>query len=96
MNQATVSRLGIIVNPMSGRDVRRVAARASTTTHNDKQQHVTRLVLGALEQGVEEIYLGNEPFRINERAVENLPGKKQNKNPAFQTHPFSSRYYPYG
>ena len=79
MNQATVSRLGIIVNPMSGRDVRRVAARASTTTHNDKQQHVTRLVLGALEQGVEEIYLGNEPFRINERAVENLPEKNKIK-----------------
>ncbi|MDG1442277.1 MAG: NAD(+)/NADH kinase [Pseudomonadales bacterium] len=79
MNHATVSRLGIIVNPMSGRDVRRVAARASTTTHNDKQQHVTRLVLGALEQGVDEIYLGNEPFRINERAVENLPEKHKIK-----------------
>lgn len=58
---------------MSGRDVRRVAARASTTTHHDKQQQVTRLVLGAFEQGVQRIYLANEPFRINARAVENLP-----------------------
>lgn len=66
-------RLGIVVNPMSGRDVRRVAARASTTTHHDKQQQVTRLVLAALEQGVDEIFLLKEPFRINERAVENLP-----------------------
>ena len=66
-------RLGIIVNPMSGRDVRRVAARASTTTHHDKQQQVTRLVLAALAHGVEHIYLMQEPFRINQRAVENLP-----------------------
>lgn len=84
MNQPTVNRLGIIVNPMSGRDVRRVAARASTTSHNDKQQHVTRLVLGALEHGVDEIYLGNEPFRINERAVENLAEKDKIKILSFK------------
>ena len=67
--------LGIVVNPMSGRDVRRVTAKASTSNHFDKQQQVTRLVLGALEMGVDQIYLGNEPFRINERAIENLPQK---------------------
>ena len=64
--------LGIIVNPFSGRDVRRVAARASTSDHHEKQQQVTRLVLGALSMGVEQIYLAHEPFRINEKAVENL------------------------
>lgn len=71
------SRLGIIVNPFSGRDVRRVAARASTSDHHEKQQQVTRLVLGALSQGVDRIYLGHEPFRINEKAVENLPERNQ-------------------
>lgn len=58
---------------MSGRDVRRVAARASTASHHDKQQQVTRLVLGALENGVDQVYLADEPFRINSRAIENLP-----------------------
>jgi hypothetical protein len=58
---------------MSGRDVRRVAAKASTSNHHEKQQQVTRLLLGALEMGVSRVYLGNEPFRINERAIENLP-----------------------
>lgn len=71
------SQLGIIVNPFSGRDVRRVAARASTSDHHEKQQQVTRLVLGALSQGVERIYLGHEPFRINQKAVENLPERDQ-------------------
>ena len=69
--------MGIIVNPFSGRDVRRVAARASTSDHHEKQQQVTRLVLGAFSQGVEKIYLAHEPFRINEKAVENLPERDQ-------------------
>ncbi|MFT5211260.1 MAG: NAD kinase [Flavobacterium sp.] len=69
--------LGIIVNPMSGRDVRRVTAKASTSAHHDKQQLVTRLVLGALENGVDKIYLGNEPFRINERSIEGIPDKNK-------------------
>ena len=69
--------LGIIVNPFSGRDVRRVAARASTSDHHEKQQQVTRLVLGAFSTGVERIFLANEPFRINEKAVENLPVRDQ-------------------
>lgn len=68
-----LGKLGIVVNPMSGRDVRRVAAKASTSSHHEKQLQVTRLVLGALEMGASRIYLGNEPFRINERAIENLP-----------------------
>lgn len=62
---------------MSGRDVRRVAAKASTSNHHEKQQQVTRLVLGALEMGVDRVYLGNEPFRINERAIENLEQRDQ-------------------
>ncbi|MDA0789963.1 MAG: NAD(+)/NADH kinase [Proteobacteria bacterium] len=66
-------QLGIIVNPMSGRDVRRVAARAGTSAHMEKQNIVTRLVLGALDQGVSMIHLANEPFRISSRAVETLP-----------------------
>lgn len=71
MNPAPAS-LGIIVNPMSGRDVRRVMARASTSGHQEKQQQVARLIVSALQQGIERIFLGNEPFRIGARASENL------------------------
>ncbi|MGI9323043.1 MAG: diacylglycerol kinase family protein, partial [Pseudomonadales bacterium] len=72
-----MTRLGIIVNPFSGRDVRRVAARASASGHQEKQQQVTRLVLGALSQGVDEVFLAHDPFRVSERAVANLPQRKQ-------------------
>lgn len=77
LSKSASKKLGIIVNPFSGRDVRRVAARASTSDHHEKQQQVTRLVLGALSVGVERIYLGHEPFRINVKAVENLPQRDQ-------------------
>lgn len=72
-----MSSLGIIVNPMSGRDVRRVAARASIMTHEHKLRQVTRLVLGALAQDVSRVFLIEDPFRICERAVENLPERDQ-------------------
>ncbi|MEM7366662.1 MAG: hypothetical protein AAF525_21815 [Pseudomonadota bacterium] len=65
--------LGIIVNPMSGRDVRRVAARASLSNHHDKQLLVTRIVLGALAHGTTRVLLIDDPFRIARGAVENLP-----------------------
>ena len=77
LSEPSARHLGIVVNPMSGRDVRRVAARASTSAHHEKQQQVTRLVLAALENGVERIFLAEEPFRINERAVENLAQRDQ-------------------
>lgn len=54
-----------------------MAARASTSDHHEKQQQVTRLVLGALTGGVERIFLAHEPFRINEKAVENLSVRDQ-------------------
>lgn len=69
--------LGIIVNPMSGRDVRRVAARASLSNHHDKQLLVTRIVLGALTHGASRVLLIDDPFRIARGAVENLPERDQ-------------------
>lgn len=69
-------QLGIIVNPFSGRDVRRLAARASASLHQDKRQQVARLALGALDQGVEEILLATDPFRVSELAVAKLPQRR--------------------
>ncbi|MBA58954.1 MAG: hypothetical protein CMQ40_07250 [Gammaproteobacteria bacterium] len=65
--------LGIIVNPFAGRDVRRIAAKASLSEHHEKSQQVTRLVLGALSVGVQQIFVGDDPFRIGEKATKNLP-----------------------
>jgi protein-tyrosine phosphatase len=70
---STPSRtVGIIANPMSGKDVRRLAARASTTTPEIKRDQVARAVIGAVAGGATRVLLVQEPFRISAAAVENL------------------------
>jgi hypothetical protein len=57
---------------MSGRDVRRLAARASTTTPEIKRDQVSRVAIGAVAGGAKRILIVAEPFRISTSAVEHL------------------------
>ena len=63
-------KLALCVNPMSGRDVRRLAARATNMTHEAKRDIVARVAAGADAVGVTDIYIAREPFRIAEGARE--------------------------
>lgn len=69
----TAAKLAICVNPMAGRDVRRLAARASTMTFEAKRDAVARIAAGADAVGVTDIYVVDEPFRIASVALEWLP-----------------------
>ena len=69
---STAATVGIIANPMSGRDVRRLAARASTTTPEIKRDQVARAAVGAVAAGVERLLVMREPFQIATGAVEHL------------------------
>ena len=64
--------LGIIVNPHSGRDARRLFARAGTSTIEDKRNQVTRIVVGATAAGIKKILLSRDSFRIASAATEAL------------------------
>ena len=64
--------VGVIVNPVSGRDVRRLAARARSSTPEDKRNQVSRAVVGAAAAGAERIIVFKDPFRIGVGAVESL------------------------
>ena len=75
MTDLANNKLAILVNPMAGRDVRRVAARASTVTHESKMDMVARAASGADAMGIDEIFIVSEPFRIAERALEWMPLK---------------------
>lgn len=68
----TQGTLGIIVNPHSGRDARRLFARAGTSTIEDKRNQVTRIVVGAAAAGVERILLSRDAFRITSAATDAL------------------------
>jgi hypothetical protein len=64
--------VGIVVNPVSGRDVRRLAARAGTSTPEDKRNQIQRLIVGAAAAGANRVVLARDPFRIADAAVEVL------------------------
>jgi hypothetical protein len=66
-------KAAIIANPMSGRDVRRLAARATTMTHEVKRDLVARIALGLDAMGVDEIMILKEPYRVSSGALEILP-----------------------
>jgi hypothetical protein len=75
MSSATGSppaRLAICVNPMSGRDVRRLAARATNMTHEAKRDIVARVAAGADGCGITDIYVTREPYQIAAAALEHM------------------------
>ncbi len=74
MRRAAVA---ICVNPMAGRDVRRLAARASTQTFEAKRDAVARIAAGVDAAGGTDIYIAQEPFRVASRALEWMPLKAE-------------------
>ena len=64
------AKVGLCVNPMAGRDVRRLAARASTMTHEAKRDIVARVAAGADAVGATDLYIAREPFGIASKALE--------------------------
>lgn len=57
---------------MSGRDVRRLAARATNMTHEAKRDIVARVAAGADAAGVTDIYITKEPFQISSMALAHM------------------------
>lgn len=62
--------LGIVINPSSGRDARRLFARADSSTLQSKRNQVERIIVGAAAAGVKEIILAPDAFRIAQSACE--------------------------
>jgi hypothetical protein len=61
--------VGVLVNPRSGKDVRRLAARATSTPHESRRDEVARAVVGAVAAGADRVVLVDDPFRIAAQAV---------------------------
>lgn len=64
--------VGILANPRAGGDVRRLAARASSSTLESKRNQVTRVAVGARAAGVRKVYIVRDPMRVAVGALENL------------------------
>ncbi len=64
--------VGIIPNPASGKDIRRLVAYGSVFDNNEKVNIVRRVVLGLDAMGVKDVLFMPDYFGIGIRALEDL------------------------
>ena len=64
--------VGIIVNPASGKDIRRLVAFGSVSSNSEKTNIVRRVMLGLDAAGVEKVFLMPDGYGIGKRALDGL------------------------
>lgn len=69
--------IGIIANPASGKDIRRLVSHATVVDNNEKVNIVKRIILAAQGLGLDRIYIMPDTFLIGYKAVENLTLSKE-------------------
>ena len=73
-----VSKVGIIANPASGKDIRRLVAYASIMDNNEKTNQLRRIIMGIDATGVDHILIMPDYYGLGQRALEGIGGKKLN------------------
>lgn len=71
--------IGIIANPASGKDIRRLVSHATVVDNNEKVNIVKRVILSAQGCGVDRIYIMPDTFLIGYKAKEDLRISKELK-----------------
>src|SRR5436190_19321779 len=70
--------VGIIANPASGRDIRRLVAHGTVFDNNEKEAIVRRVLLGLEAVGIQRVaYMPEHDFGILPRALNDLHGHCQ-------------------
>lgn len=64
--------IGIIANPASGKDIRRLVSHATVIDNNEKINIVERIVLGAQALGVERVYMMPDSYNMGYRVEDVL------------------------
>lgn len=67
-----MTTVGIIANPASGKDIRRLVAHASVFDNNEKINIVRRVLLGLDAVGVERVWFMPDYYGIGERALRGM------------------------
>lgn len=68
--------VGIIANPASGKDIRRLVAHGSVFDNDEKVSIVRRVLLGLEAVGVERVWIMPDAFGIGHKALDGLPLKQ--------------------
>ncbi len=67
-----MTSIGIIANPASGKDIRRIVSHATTIDNNEKANIVERIILGAQAHGIENIYIMPDFYNFGYRVEDRL------------------------
>lgn len=67
-----MSTVGVIVNPVAGKDIRRLVTSASHTSDSAKIGMVRRTVIAAVEAGAQRVLVAADPHHLGRRAVDGL------------------------
>lgn len=67
-----MSKVGIIANPSSGKDIRRLVSHATTVDNNEKVNIVERIVLAAQAFGVSNFFIMPDTYQIGYKVEDNL------------------------
>jgi predicted polyphosphate/ATP-dependent NAD kinase len=67
-----VSLVGIIANPASGKDIRRLVAHALVTGNHEKANIVRRMLIGLHAAGIDRVAIMPDPFGIGDLAIHDL------------------------
>lgn len=67
--------IGIIANPASGKDIRRLVSYATVIDNNEKVNIVKRIVLAAQAVGINKIYIMPDTFLISQNITHSLKGE---------------------
>lgn len=68
--------IGIIANPASGKDIRRLVSYATVIDNNEKVNIVKRIILAAQGMGIKKVYYMPDTFQIGEKVVYELNREK--------------------
>jgi predicted polyphosphate/ATP-dependent NAD kinase len=71
-------KVGIIVNPIAGNDIRRIVANASFITNVEKINITKRLLAGLNASGISEILLMPDFYGIAQNAILDMPNLNTN------------------
>jgi predicted polyphosphate/ATP-dependent NAD kinase len=67
-----MATIGIIANPASGKDIRRLVSHATVIDNNEKVNIIERIILGAQPFGLEKIYIMPDSYMMGYKVREKL------------------------
>jgi predicted polyphosphate/ATP-dependent NAD kinase len=74
-----MTSIGIIANPVSGKDIRRLVSHATVIDNSEKINIVERIVLGAQSLGVDTVYMMNDSHKMGLKVRDKLRTSKELK-----------------